>query len=339
LKIRFPAGDDLGAVASVRKVIGDSELAIAMPRKAWHERQPFLLKVNPQPTHVAPDVELNLPLVSTRRIQTCFVRNRGSLILCHRGKFTVFKSSLGPTIGRRKFRARLVVAQERNEEVQLIKVAVIPSPSFPAALLDFARKVNELKARFRSHPTGVPGRSRLRPREDAADPSPGLFSKLGNLNKLALKRLLNALKASLRDLKQGETKGTTRSARRAQSKFANAVLAESYSHRGKDAAICPGCKHKRCKSNGDPILQAHHLVGFKSTKSMDPRWGAPLCPNCHVAIERASDPVRKSIGKAILRRLPYVKRNLGQLWVENAMRPAWIGHLRSLGLTIPEKGI
>lgn len=73
--------------------------------------------------------------------------------------------------------------------------------------------------------------------------------------------------------------------RRGQRAFAVAVLAlYSDSPNGK-ARRCPGCLHGRVKANGRALLEAHHVVGFPLTRSMDPRWGVPLCPNCHTIVE------------------------------------------------------
>lgn len=76
--------------------------------------------------------------------------------------------------------------------------------------------------------------------------------------------------------------------RRFQREFASTVL-QMFKLVTIESHSCPGCGHSRMTNDGEGIFEAHHVVGFATSKSMDPRWGIPLCPNCHAVTERGTE--------------------------------------------------
>lgn len=117
----------------------------------------------------------------------------------------------------------------------------------------------------------------------------------------------------------GTTQPSESISRRGQADFAAVVLHDYLM--AISTGDCPGCGHSRRKMNDAPLLHAHHIAPFSETKSMDPRWGIPLCPNCHAIMDVGSIIERLAIVKAVLQRAAYVKLNLEELHKEGAIAP------------------
>ncbi len=138
----------------------------------------------------------------------------------------------------------------------------------------------------------------------------------------------------LRDVvKHGQTAATSRAAagdvarrgertfRLGQATFAEGVFADFLLSVGPQGAYrCPGCGHTRLKANGDPLLEAHHTVGWEETSSVDPRWGVPLCSNCHKLVEVGSLATRRSIYASVQACYPKMLANLTELVREGVLQ-------------------
>lgn len=147
-------------------------------------------------------------------------------------------------------------------------------------------------------------------------------------------RRLQELREALSSRLPGENTAECRSARRlAQDAFAEAVLLSYRLTRGDASWLrCPGCGHDRTRLSGGPLLEAHHLVSFAETGSQDPRWGVPLCCNCHDLAHRGPLTTRRAIFRALQSAYPRVADNLRALVASGAISAGHAAKLRAEGL-------
>ena len=96
---------------------------------------------------------------------------------------------------------------------------------------------------------------------------------------------------------------------------------------------CPGCGHDRTKLNGDPILEVHHVVPFSTTSAMDPRWGVPICANCHAVAHYGTLAARREMYENVLRVFPKLVYRLEELRASGLVRDSDLQELKALGLT------
>jgi len=113
-----------------------------------------------------------------------------------------------------------------------------------------------------------------------------------------------------------------------QGSFEDGVLAQYYlAMRSQKWLLCPGCRHGRLKMNGDPLLEAHHVIQWAETESADSRWGVPLCPNCHWLVEVGSIRTKQDIYRSVCSTYPQILTNLKELRFEGMMddiREKWL---------------
>ncbi len=173
-----------------------------------------------------------------------------------------------------------------------------------------------------------------RPRGEA-DTGVSLWNRLLNMTPEELQTLLGRHRTWARKQAAkgaGRHRGD-RTVREGQSKFEKAVFAEFLSSAGaRSSRKCPSCGHSRLKMNGDPLLEAHHVIDWSDTVSMDSRWGVPLCPNCHALVEVGSLRTRRAIYSAVRGAYPKILENLSQLREEGFLKPDQEHLLRVEGL-------
>lgn len=120
-----------------------------------------------------------------------------------------------------------------------------------------------------------------------------------------------------------------------QAKFARGVRAAHWQANGNKPPLeCPGCGHARLKANGLPLLVACHIIPWKITGSFDPRWGLPLCPNCHWLSECGSQADQKEILRAAIRRMPQIMTQLQALKAGGALSLDHVERLAALGIKV-----
>lgn len=163
----------------------------------------------------------------------------------------------------------------------------------------------------------------------------GLFKWLLTATRAELENqslLLRAL-ARARDLEGRTVRPVWGTRREGQREFKEGTIVDFVMSAGLDALrACPGCGHTRTKMNGDPILEAHHLVPFSRTLEMDPRWGVPLCCNCHEVSHWGTPEDRKQLFARLSAAFPALTSRLRELQSEGRMSVGEAEDLRSQGL-------
>jgi hypothetical protein len=97
---------------------------------------------------------------------------------------------------------------------------------------------------------------------------------------------------------------------------------------------CPGCGHSRGMANGLPLLDACHIVDWKTTGSFDHRWGIPLCPNCHRLTVAGTVEEQKRIFRNATKRLPHIVANLRSLRHEGQLNGDMLTRIKTLGIRL-----
>jgi hypothetical protein len=142
--------------------------------------------------------------------------------------------------------------------------------------------------------------------------------------------------AARRRQSEGRTisKGEVR-IREGQRDFKEAALIDFALFAGIDAMLsCPGCGHSRARLNGDPILEVHHVIPFSRTLAMDPRWGVPMCCNCHEVAHTGSVADCRAIYARVTRIYPQLCGRLRELREAGELSQLQAEELTKLGLDI-----
>jgi hypothetical protein len=133
----------------------------------------------------------------------------------------------------------------------------------------------------------------------------------------------------------GTTEDSWGTRREGQKDFKEAALIDVVLCAGPDLLLsCPGCGHRRTRFNGDPILDVHHVVPFARTFVMDPRWGVPLCKNCHAVVHTGGLEDRRAIYFNVTRVFPQLLERLRGLLDDGQLLARDVEELRAVGLDI-----
>jgi hypothetical protein len=116
-----------------------------IPDKERNERVLLLFTVNPSTTNLSSDVEINLPLGLDRTVSGCFVKNGKNLLICNRGRFTSFKSSIPPKIKLDYFKDSIISVDDFDQQSEVIYIANLCSPELIEEITAFVKKVKHLK--------------------------------------------------------------------------------------------------------------------------------------------------------------------------------------------------
>jgi hypothetical protein len=136
----------------------------------------------------------------------------------------------------------------------------------------------------------------------------------------------------------GTTAESSGTRREGQKEFKEAALIDFVLCAGTDLLrSCPGCGHSRTRFNGDPILDVHHVVPFARTLAMDPRWGVPLCKNCHAVAHTGSPADRRTIYANVIRVFPQLLNRLQELYDGGQLSTSHAVELREVGLDIQSR--
>lgn len=148
-KIGFPGG---GTASGVRYSATTSlgTLTVMIPNKHfWNRRIPHLINLNPSQGIHAPDVELNIPLSLNRTVSACCVRDGKDILICSRGKFTVFKAAVPKDQSMRFFREWLISVVDGDRQAEVIPVAALSSPALADQIAAFVSQVKMLKEKYK----------------------------------------------------------------------------------------------------------------------------------------------------------------------------------------------
>ena len=125
-------------------------LTVMIPiERQWNRRIPHLLNLNPSEGLHAPDVELNIPLSLDRAVSACCVQDGKDVLVCSRGKFTVFKGAIPKPQSMKFFRKWLITVADGVRQTELIPVTALSSPVLAEQLAGFVSEVKILKAQFK----------------------------------------------------------------------------------------------------------------------------------------------------------------------------------------------
>ena len=120
-------------------------LYVMIPDKERNEKVPLLFTVNPSITSLSSDVEINLSLGLDRSVSGCFVKDGKNLLICNRGRFTSFKSTISRKITLKYFKDSIITVDDFNEQSEVIYIANLSSPTVIGEIIAFVKKVKRLK--------------------------------------------------------------------------------------------------------------------------------------------------------------------------------------------------
>jgi len=116
-----------------------------IPDKERNEQVLLLFTVNPSTTNLSPDVEINLPLGLNRSASCCFVKDGKNLLICSRGRFTSFKSSIPPKITLDYFKDSIIAVEDFDQHFEVIYIANLSSTKLIEEIIAFVKKAKHLK--------------------------------------------------------------------------------------------------------------------------------------------------------------------------------------------------
>jgi len=155
----FPDGNQYGLPTWSRRVRGGYLTIGFKPGFNWtsqtnskKRRCPILITLEKAVAGMSPLVEVNIPEVADRLINGCFSLDEDrQLWLCHRGnKLTVNQNEkITKNAIHRHFRESLVPAADGDICVKIIPIFALNSDGIKPGLVDFAQKIEALKAPYR----------------------------------------------------------------------------------------------------------------------------------------------------------------------------------------------
>lgn len=150
----FPGGEFSGEGDNYEVPTSQGLLSIIIiSDEERHSRYMHYINLNAQGASIAPDTEINIPKKLDRRIQILLAKNEGHRYICHRGKFTVNKSSLKKSVGLDHFDSRygnVVQVREFAKVCSCIQIADLSSMSLFEDIALFANRVKSLKQQYRT---------------------------------------------------------------------------------------------------------------------------------------------------------------------------------------------
>ncbi|HPD57620.1 MAG TPA: hypothetical protein PKW17_10310 [Smithellaceae bacterium] len=149
VEIGFPGGGQSSGV-EYSAITSHGMITIMIPdKKMWNQRIPHLVNLNPSAKRHAPDVELNIPMKLDRNVSACYVQDGKDILICSRGKFTVFKSPILKPLVLDYFREWLIPVQDGDRETLMIPVAALSSPGLSEQIAEFVSQVKLLKEKYK----------------------------------------------------------------------------------------------------------------------------------------------------------------------------------------------
>jgi hypothetical protein len=115
----------------------------------WGERIPLLFTLNPKIANFTSDVEINIPLGLNRSVGGCFVNDSEEILICNRGRFTSFKSSIPYKVSLEFFKEQLISVNDAGKDANVIYITNLSSPSLVDEISIFVKRLKKLKFRIK----------------------------------------------------------------------------------------------------------------------------------------------------------------------------------------------
>jgi hypothetical protein len=124
----------------------------------WGERIPLLFTLNPKLSNFTSDVEINIPLGLNRSVGGCFVKEGEEILICNRGKFTSFKSSIPYKVSLEFFKDSLISVDDAGKDANVIQISELNSSSLVDEIAIFIKELKKLKFKIKidSQNKGLP---------------------------------------------------------------------------------------------------------------------------------------------------------------------------------------
>ena len=116
-----------------------------IPDNDWGGRIPLLFTLNPKTSSFTSDVEINMPLGLNRSVGGCFVKDNGALLICNRGRFTSFKSSIPKQTSLEFFKDSIIAVEDYDKSSEMIFIANLQSKDLVEQIASFVNQVKCLK--------------------------------------------------------------------------------------------------------------------------------------------------------------------------------------------------
>jgi hypothetical protein len=155
----FPDGNQDTLPTWSRRVKGGYLTIGFTPAFKWYSqvnssklRCPILISLEKASNGISPLVEVNIPKVADRLVNGCFSLDEDRQIwLCHRGnRLTVNQKEKIPKKAiHRHFKGILVPAMDGDAGAKVIPLFALNSQGLKSGLVEFARNVEMLKAKYR----------------------------------------------------------------------------------------------------------------------------------------------------------------------------------------------
>lgn len=122
-------------------------LYVMLPDKYWNERIPLLFTLNPKSSNFTSDVEINMPLGLDRSVGGCFIEDGNDILICNRGRFTSFKSSIPINTSLTFFKDKVISVNDGGKDAEVIYIANLKSTECIDQIAAFVKKLKALKFR------------------------------------------------------------------------------------------------------------------------------------------------------------------------------------------------
>jgi len=147
---RHFAGGDSSAGFEYTLNCKNGKFMVMFPDKElWNERIPNLFSLNPKGSDYTSDVEINIPLGLDRSVGGCYVKSGDAILICNRGKFTSYKSSIQKEISLNHFKDSIIHVQDGDRESDVIMIANLTNPDFIDQLALFTKELKKLKFKIK----------------------------------------------------------------------------------------------------------------------------------------------------------------------------------------------
>lgn len=139
-EMSFPGGGSSnGTEYTIEGTFG--KLLVNIPDKPWNERLPHLFVLNPKTKIYTSDLEINVYLGLNRFVSGCYVKFDEEISICHRGRFTIYKSPISKRKAFEYFEKRVITIEDGEKISEVIEIAKLSSPNLINQLAQFVKEV------------------------------------------------------------------------------------------------------------------------------------------------------------------------------------------------------
>ena len=145
----FAGGDSSGGIEYTLNCQYGKFMVMFPDKERWNERIPNLFSLNPKGSDYTSDVEINIPVGLNRSVGGCFVKNTDEILICNRGVFTSYKSSIRKEISLQHFKDSIIHVQDGDRESDIIMIANLTESDFIDQLALFTKELKKLKFKIK----------------------------------------------------------------------------------------------------------------------------------------------------------------------------------------------